>query len=74
MSIDTAIREAVAQAVAPLAAELRELRQKIDPPKEWVTVHEAADQFGVSVGTVRRWISEGRIEAKGKGKAKRVRV
>ena len=30
------------RAVAPLVKEVRELRQRIDPPKEWLTVPEAA--------------------------------
>lgn len=74
MTIDAAIREAVAEAVAPLAREIRELRQRIDPPREWVSVAEAAGQYGVSPATIRRWISEGKMETKGAGKARRVRL
>ena len=74
MTIDAAIREAVAEAVAPLAKEIRDLRAKLDPPKEWVSVQEAADHYGVTPATIRRWISEGNLQAKGSGKARRVRI
>lgn len=74
MTIDAAIREAVEAAVAPLAREIRDLRAKLDPPKEWVTIPEAADHFGKTTATVRRWISEGKLEAKGSGGMRRVRI
>lgn len=74
MTIDAAIREAVAEAVAPLAREIRDLRTKLDPPKEWLTVKEAEAHFGVSASTLYRWIDEGSVETRGKGKARRIKV
>lgn len=74
MTIDAAIREAVEAAVAPLAREIRDLKAKLDPPKEWLTVKEAEKYFDVSASTLYRWIDEGSIETKGKGKARRVRA
>jgi excisionase family DNA binding protein len=73
MTIDAAIREAVQSAVAPLIQEIRELRQKIEPPQEWLNVADAAKHFKVSTSTIRRWIKHGRIEAKGSGKRRQVR-
>ena len=74
MTIDTAIQEAVQRAVAPLVREIQELSKRIAPPAEWRSLPDAADHYGVTPGTVRRWIAEGRIEAKGSGKARKVRV
>lgn len=31
---------------------------------KWVTTQEAADQYQVTSKTIRRWITQGRIEAK----------
>ena len=74
MTIDAAIREAVAEAVAPLVQKIDRLEAKLDPPKEWLTVKEAEKHFDVSASTLYRWIDEGSIETKGKGKARRVRA
>lgn len=74
MTIESILREAVAAEIAPLRAELRELRQKIAPPKDWLTIPEAAEHYGKSPVTIRRWIKEGRLEAKGSGALRKVRV
>lgn len=74
MTIDAAITEAVAKAVAPLEREIREMRAMIDPPKVWGTVAEAADHYGRSKSTIRRRIADGRLESKGSGALRRVRL
>lgn len=74
MSIDAAIHKAVAEAVAPLAKQVQELRRRIEPQEEWLTIREAAERANVTTATVRRWINDGRVEAKGYGKARRVRL
>jgi len=51
-----------------------EIRAVIQPEPEWLPVPEAAQKLGVSEGTVRRWVREGRAEVKGFGKARRVRI
>lgn len=74
MTIDAAIREAVADAVAPLAREIHELRQRIAPPPEWVSINEAARHYDVTTATIRNWIRSGKIEARGVGKQRQVKV
>lgn len=74
MTIEAILREAVAAELAPLRAELRALRDKIEPPKEWITIQEAAEQYGKSPATIRRWIKEGKLEATGSGALRKVRV
>ena len=57
-------------------AEVKRLlaRSSVQPLPEWVTIPQAAHIKNCSDETIRRWIREGRIEAKGKGKARRVKV
>lgn len=75
MTIDAQIEKAVASAIAPLTKELRELRRRLAPPREWLTVAEAAHQLGIHESTVRRKVASGEIETNGMGgKAKRVRI
>lgn len=61
-----------------LVREVRELRQRVDtliePPREWVSVLEAAEHYRVDASTIRRWVRDGRIEARDSGKARRIRV
>lgn len=68
-----------ADAYEKIIAEIRDLKGKIDgatitPRPEWVSVPVAAKAKGVTPATVRRWINEGRIEARGVGKAREVRL
>jgi len=74
MTIDVAIRAAVADAVAPLAEKIDALGRRVAPPPEWLTIREAAETLGVAESTVRRWAKDGQIEARGSGKARRVKV
>lgn len=70
------------QMIAVDAEALRELHRKLDriearldgQHEEWLPVKLAAQKLEVSEATVRRWIKTGQIEAKGAGKARRVRV
>jgi excisionase family DNA binding protein len=74
-TIDSQIRDAIAVAIAPLRKEVRDLCNRLDPPKEWLTISEAAKQLGVHESTVRRKIAGGEIETNGmSGKARRVRL
>ena len=74
MSIEAEIREAVSAALAPLAQKIDRLEAKLDPPKEWLTIKEAEAHFDVSASTLYRWIDEGSVETRGKGKARRIRA
>lgn len=74
MSIEAMIEQAVARAVEPLVREVQTLREKIAPQKEWVSIKEAARIKSVSQDTIRRHIAAGRIEARGTGKMKEVRL
>jgi excisionase family DNA binding protein len=47
---------------------------KATPRPEWVTVNEAARALKVSPDTIRRQIRDGKMEARGAGKARRVRL
>ena len=66
--IDAALTAVVAEAVAPLAAEIRELRATVEalraasPPK-LVTVTEACRITGLSPATMRRRIADHSIES-----------
>jgi excisionase family DNA binding protein len=62
-----------------LESQLRDLKHMIEgatihPKPEWVPVPEAARELGVSTATIRRWARDGRIEARGAGKARRVHI
>lgn len=75
MTIDAQIQKAISIAIAPLTKEVRELRNRLDPPKEWLTISEAAKLLNVHESTVRRKVANGEIETNGmSGKAKRVRI
>lgn len=54
---------------------LAELKgSKIEPRPEWMSIAEAARHLGCSPDTVRRRINNGELEAKGRGKLRRVKV
>lgn len=74
-----AITIATAEDIARLRQEIRELKRTLEgctiiPPPEWVSVSRAAELHGVASSTIHRWIASGQIEAKGSGKARRVKV
>ena len=47
---------------------------KVQPAPEWVSIAEARAILGVSSSTIYRKIDEGEIEAKGRGKTRKVRI
>jgi excisionase family DNA binding protein len=68
MSLDLALGEVVRQAVAPLVAELAELREQIaalrapaQPEPTMLSVREFAARAGISQCTCRRRVSDGTI-------------
>lgn len=76
MTIDAAIadlvRQAVREAVDPLARQLAALRE--ERAAEMVDASEAARRLGVSVRTVQRMIRAGEIKGMKVGRTYRVRM
>lgn len=67
----------VAQELRALRADLAELRAAVQPiaaRAEWQTVEDAALQHGVTIGTVNRWVRDGKMQATGSGRGRRVRL
>lgn len=46
----------------------------ITPAPEWLTISEAARKMEVDRTTIHRWADTGRIEVRGSGKTRRVKV
>ena len=67
----TALDELTAE-VRALRAELSAVR--VDHQPQWLTVPEYAKRMNVTTRTVRDWIAAGRVEARGAGKAREVRL
>ncbi|TMV84499.1 helix-turn-helix domain-containing protein [Thioclava sp. BHET1] len=62
-----------------LRADIRALKDAMDgcrivPAPKWVNITEAAKTMDCHPATVRRMITEGRIEARGSGRRRQVRV
>jgi len=77
MTIDAALAEAFDAALAPVVAELRELRVKVEAlcvasPPTLVTVGEACRLTGLSPATVRRRIADGTMPSRRIGRSVRV--
>lgn len=72
MSVEDSIAAAVERAVAPLVAEVRQLRQVVEQHGRFLTVADAAAQLEVSTRTLRRWISAGTISVVRRGRCIRV--
>ncbi len=77
MSLDAALAEVVADAVAPVVAELRELRATVDAlraasPSRLVTVADLVRLGYGSPATVRRRIADGTIPCIRHGRSVRV--
>ncbi len=66
------VADAVRGAVAPLAAEVAQLRRALDDRDRWITRADAAGRLGVSLDTIDRSIVDGSIVAQRVGRAVRV--
>jgi excisionase family DNA binding protein len=79
MSIDAAITEAVAVAMAPVLAELRALRAELArlaalaaPEPSMLSIRRFAERAGLSACTVRRRVSDGSLPSVRVGGAVRI--
>lgn len=74
MSIDQALKDAVAEAIAPLVQEVRALRQQqehtISP--QWVSRAEAAQVLGCCAATVDRMVRSNAVVWKKLGRSVRI--
>ena len=72
--IDAAFRAALADALAPVAAELRAQRGELARLRDalalgrWVDRSEASDALGVSVATIDRMLRDGQLRSQRVGK------
>ncbi len=62
-----------------LSAKLDRLEKKLDgatviPKPEWVSITEAAKHYGKHPDTINRWVERGKLEARGEGSLRRVRI
>lgn len=67
----------VANELADLRAEVAKLTDIVRPlilKAEWLSVQEAQDEYNASRSTINRWVQIGRMEAKGAGSSRRVRM
>jgi Helix-turn-helix domain len=72
IAVDANRLDRLEQQMAALTAALH--GATVIPRPEWVRVSRAAELLNVSPSTIRRQINLGQLEAKGNGKARRVRV
>jgi excisionase family DNA binding protein len=77
VSLDATLAEVVGAAVAPVVAELRELRATVEAlraasPPTLVTVGEACRLTGLSPATVRRRVADGTMPSRRIGRSVRV--
>lgn len=81
-ALETAIRDAVAEAIGPLLGELRALKQQLanlqqggGPAEEeaFLSISAAAALVGVGPAAIRNWIRVGRLPRHGRGHFVRVR-
>lgn len=68
-----------ADAFEQLASKIDRLEKKLDgatiiPKPQWVTVSEAARHYGKHPDTINRWIERGKLESRGEGTLRRVRI
>ncbi|EBA05980.1 hypothetical protein SSE37_25268 [Sagittula stellata E-37] len=67
----------VAEELQAMRQELATLRAALTPllaDAGWLTVHDAAMKYRVSESTINRWVQAGRMEAKGAGASRRVKM
>lgn len=72
IAIDQAQLDRIERQLAEIAARLD--GATVHPAPEWLPIPMAARAKGVTTATVRRWITEGRIEARGSGRLREVRL
>ena len=74
MTLDQALREAVAEAVAPLEREVRALRERMDATvaPQWVTIEEARQTLGCCRSTINEMIKRGDVVSKKIGRSVRI--
>lgn len=63
------VREAVRAELAPITSAIAPLLEDAG----WLTLEKAAEAHGVTVSTINRWIASGQMQAKGAGRARRVK-
>jgi excisionase family DNA binding protein len=70
MTLDDSLRAAVAEAVAPLARELRQIRERLDKslPPPFGSRAEAARALGCCLTTIDRLVAEGEVGYKRVGR------
>ncbi len=80
MSIDDAVRRAVAEAVAPILDELRSTTAALrhaargQVEREYLDTDEAAELARVTPATIREWLKQGRLRRYGSGRRLLVRA
>ncbi|HCO91066.1 MAG TPA: hypothetical protein DIT40_08850 [Alphaproteobacteria bacterium] len=47
---------------------------QVIPAPEWVSIQEAAKHHGRTARTIRDWIDAGKLEARGSGRCREVRI
>jgi excisionase family DNA binding protein len=72
IAIDPAVLDRLVAKVEALEKTIR--GATIKPAPEWMGIKEAAEHEGVSTDTIRRWINDGRLQAIGSGKGRKVRL
>lgn len=68
---------ATSKDIAEVMAEIRAVRQRLDelaPPPEWISVAEYMRRKGVSKSTVYRQIKARKLQDRGTGKTREVKI
>lgn len=64
------VQAAVRAELSPIASAIAPLLDEAG----WLTIAGAAEKFNVDRSTINRWVQNGRMEAKGAGQSRRVRM
>ena len=65
----------IAAELAEVKSELRAVNARLasmPPPPEWITLQQLADREGKTLATIQRHAREGKLNVKGKAKARMV--
>lgn len=68
-----AIDEGAFEAMIERMDRIERRLEALKPESEWVSIPEYAREKGVTARTVRNWIAQGRLEARGSGMTREVR-